>query len=112
MAAADASLLYTTVAAPSDAPVPAAPATPPGTFPGPPELSRDTDGLLEFDIPILVPDTERWQSVKSPPKNGSIIGVHGVLLGYDSNAKWIRLSLQDIDYVPQDKSAPLETSSP
>ena len=70
------------------------------------------EGLLEFEIRILVPDSKRWESMKTPPRNGSIIGVHGVLLGYDSSAKRILLSLQDIDYIPQDdKSASLETSS-
>ena len=69
------------------------------------------DDLLGFGICILVPDTKRWQSTKSPPRNGSINGVHGVL-GYDSNAKRILLSLQDIDYIPQDdKSASSETVS-
>ena len=69
------------------------------------------DDLLEFEIRILVPYSKRWKSMKTPPRNGSIIGVHGVLLGYDSSAKRILLSLQDIDYIPQDdKSASVETS--
>ena len=70
------------------------------------------DGLLEFETRILVPDSTRWESMKTSPRIGSIIGVHGVLLGYDSSAKRILLSLQDIDCIPQDdKSASLETSS-
>ena len=44
------------------------------------------DDLLEFDIRLLVPDTKRWQSMKSPPRDGSIFGMHGVLLGYDYSA--------------------------
>ena len=33
--------------------------------------STKPDGLLEFDIRILVPDTKQWQSMKSPPRNDS-----------------------------------------
>jgi len=47
-----------------------------------------SDGLLEFDIRVLVPNGKRWEHMTTLSREKSLIGVHGALLGYEKVPRW------------------------